>query len=66
MLRMYLLQIGFNLSDEMTEDSVYDSLKKASELIREDDEVVYGDSGYQGIEKREEIKTDPNKSKMDY
>ena len=25
MLRMYLLQIWFNLSDEMTEDSIYDS-----------------------------------------
>ena len=39
---------------------------KVPELIREDDEVVYGDSGYQEIEKREEIKTAPNKSKMDY
>lgn len=25
MLRMYLLQIWFNLSDEMVEDSIYDS-----------------------------------------
>jgi IS5 family transposase len=39
---------------------------KAPERIREDDEVVYGDSGYQGIEKREEIKTDANKPKMEY
>jgi len=39
---------------------------KASDLIREDDEVVYGDSGYQGIDKREEIKSDPHKSEIDY
>ena len=30
----------------------------AAELIREDDEVVYGDSGYLGIEKREEVASD--------
>jgi IS5 family transposase len=41
-------------------------ITKASELIREDDEVVYGDSGYQGIEKREEIKADEHKAKIDY
>jgi IS5 family transposase len=41
-------------------------ITKASELIREDDEVVYGDSGYQGIQKREEIKTDLHKAKIDY
>ena len=28
----------------------------ASKLLREDDEVVYGDSAYLGLEKREEIK----------
>ncbi len=39
---------------------------KAHELIREDDEVVYGDSGYQGIEKRKEIMNNPNKSKITY
>jgi IS5 family transposase len=39
---------------------------EASKLIREDDEVVYGDAGYTGIEKREEIKTDEQKSKIDY
>jgi len=35
-------------------------------LIREDDEVVYGDSGYTGITKREEIVRDPVKSGMAY
>ena len=41
-------------------------ITEASKLLREDDEVVYGDSGYVGIEKREEIKEDVNKSKIDY
>jgi IS5 family transposase len=39
---------------------------QGAKLIREDDEVVYGDAGYQGMEKREEIRTDAKKSKIDY
>lgn len=35
-------------------------------LIREDDEAVYGDAGYVGIEKREEIKEDEHLSKIDW
>jgi len=35
-------------------------------LVREDDDVVYGDKGYCGIEKREEIKNDPHLSKIDW
>ena len=38
----------------------------ASQLIREDDTVVYGDSGYLGLEKREEIRTDEHLSSIDY
>ncbi len=38
----------------------------ASRLIREDDEVVYGDSGYRGIQKREEIQADPHLASIDY
>ena len=38
----------------------------ANKLIREDDEVVYGDSGYTGIQKRAEIKQDAHFSKIDY
>ena len=38
-----------------TSANVHD-INEAHKLIREDDEVVYGDSGYTGIEKREEIK----------
>lgn len=37
-----------------------------SKLIRDDDEVVYGDSGYGGLPKREEIKSDQDKSLIDY
>lgn len=38
----------------------------AHRLIREDDEVVYGDSGYHAIEKRLEIREDPHKSRIEY
>lgn len=33
-------------------------------LVRPDDETVSGDSGYTGMEKREEIKNDPHLSKV--
>ena len=35
-------------------------------LVREDDEVVYGDAGYCGMEKREEVKNDPHLSSIDW
>ena len=35
-------------------------------LIREDDEVVYGDSGYLGIQKRPEVTSDEHLSRIDY
>jgi IS5 family transposase len=41
-------------------------ITEASKLIRDEDEVVYGDAGYLGIQKREEIETDSKKSKIDY
>jgi IS5 family transposase len=41
-------------------------ITEASKLIRDDDEVVYGDSGYLGIEKREEIKSDNHLSGIEY
>jgi IS5 family transposase len=34
------------------------------DLVREDDEVVYGDAGYTGMEKREEIKNDAHLSQI--
>ncbi len=41
-------------------------ITEAHNLIREDDEVVYGDSGYIGIEKREEIRNDEHLSQIEY
>lgn len=41
-------------------------ITEAHNLIREDDHVVYGDSGYIGISNREEIKNDPQKSSIEY
>ena len=38
----------------------------AAELIREDDEVLYGDSGYLGLEKRTEVANDEHLSAIDY
>ena len=38
----------------------------AAGLLREDDEVVYGDSAYLGIEKQEEIKNSPQLSAITY
>jgi IS5 family transposase len=39
---------------------------EAVKLIREDDEVVYGDAGYVGIEEREDVKSDPHLSQIDW
>lgn len=39
---------------------------QTAQLVREDDDVVYGDSGYIGVEKREEIKEDENLSQKEY
>lgn len=56
---------GYIHSLEATSANVHD-ITQASKLIRDDDEVLYGDSGYIGIEKREEIKNHPNKSQIKY
>lgn len=56
---------GYVHSVEATPANVHD-VNVASSLIREDDEVVYGDSGYVGLEKREEIRNDERKSKIEY
>lgn len=48
-----------------TSANVHD-ITEAHKLIREDDEVVYGDSGYIGIEKREEIINDEHVSSIEY
>jgi IS5 family transposase len=48
-----------------TAANVHDIIE-ASKLLREDDEVMYGDAGYLGIENRDEIKNDVKKSKIEY
>ncbi len=48
-----------------TSANVHD-IDETTKLIREDDEVVYGDSGYSGIEKREEVKSDEHLSSVRY
>lgn len=56
---------GYVHSLETTAANVSD-IEMASKLIRADDAVVYGDAGYVGIEKREEITTDAHLSSIDY
>ena len=56
---------GYVHSLETTAANVHD-LTVTSKLIREDDEVVYGDSGYLGIVKREEIASDEHLSSIEY
>ena len=48
-----------------TPANVHD-ITETHNLLREDDDVMYGDSGYLGVEKREEIKSDEHLSKIDY
>lgn len=36
----------------------FHDITETHNLLLKDDEVVYGDSGYIGVEKRDEIKTD--------
>lgn len=41
-------------------------ITEAAKLIREDDAVVYGDSGYLGIGNREDIKSGNNPQQVDF
>jgi transposase, IS5 family len=56
---------GYVHSLETTAANVHD-ITMASSLIREDDEVVYGDAGYIGVEKREEIAGDEHLRTISY
>ena len=56
---------GYVHTIEVTPANVHD-VTVAPKLVREDDEVVYGDSGYLGIEKREEVANDGHLSSIDY
>lgn len=48
-----------------TAANVHD-IDETHNLIREDDEVVYGDSGYSGLTKREEIASDEHLCKIEF
>lgn len=50
---------------EVTAANVHD-VAKAAELVRDDDEFCYGDSGYLGIEKRGEVASDEHLSSMEW
>lgn len=56
---------GFVHTMEATPANVHD-VTVATKLLREDDKVVYGDSAYLGLEKREEIKQKPQVSDIEY
>lgn len=56
---------GYIHTLEVTAANVSD-ISVASTLIREDDEVVYGDCAYSGLLKREEVKNDAHLSAIDY
>ena len=56
---------GFVHTVEVTAANVHD-ITVAAKLLREDDEVVYGDSAYLGLEKREEIQNNEQLSAIQY
>jgi IS5 family transposase len=56
---------GYVHSLETTAANVHD-ITVAAQLIRESDEVVYGDAGYLGLEKREEITSSASLSGIEY
>ena len=56
---------GYVHSVAVTAANVSD-IEKTPDLVRDDDEVVYADAGYQGVEKREEIAKDPHLSQVEY
>jgi IS5 family transposase len=54
---------GYIHSTEVTSANVGER-DVVPKLIREDDKFAYGDAGYTGMEKRDEIKNDPHLSKI--
>ena len=56
---------GFVHTITGTAANVHDS-EETYKLIREDDTVVYGDSGYLGIPEKEIVKNDEHLSNIDY
>ena len=56
---------GFVHTVEATAANIHD-VTVAEKLLREDDEVVYGDSAYLGLEKRDEIQHNPCFSAIEF
>lgn len=56
---------GYVHTIDGTAANVHD-VDKAPDLIREDDSVVYGDSGYLGLPGREEVRSDDHLSDIEY
>ena len=56
---------GYVHSITGTAANVHD-IEEAGKLLRKDDKVAYGDSGYSGIEKRNDIKNDEPFSKIEF
>jgi len=56
---------GYIHSVTATSANVHD-LDQVANLVRNDDEVVYADAGYQGVEKRPDIVGDEHRSKMEF
>ena len=56
---------GYVHSVTATAANVHD-LDEAAKLVRDDDEVVYADAGYQGVEKRPDIVGDEHRSKVEF
>jgi len=56
---------GYVHTVEVTAANVSDR-EVAVSLVRDDDEVVYGDAGYSNMHKREEVKNSPHLSKIDW
>lgn len=56
---------GYVHSVTATAANVHD-IREAHNLVREDDMVVYGDSGYMGIGKRVEIREDEHLARVEY
>ena len=54
---------GLVHSVTVTAASVHD-LDEITHLVRADDQVVYADAGYQGVQKRPEVTSDPHLSKL--
>ena len=56
---------GYVHSVTVTAASVHD-LDEVTDLVREDDEVVYTDAGYQGVEKRPEVAEDQHLAGVEF